>query len=317
MDTQQIARQTQFPYLQENWRRDFGARHDYVFLVYPGRDTDRQYFCSDEDWQRFLTQDRLVLVAGRITPGITGASGLLLATGVSAETFIRRQPELLPEILRQVNDWASDVEAHSIGLAGIMPSIIQKRSIPVGSLFVKGLMGSTWLIIREVESLVSPPARIAIVGFGYLGGFVSSELERQGFIVVKIDKRKTTEDIQNLKSCELVIALTPAGDDMCEYYEVLRDSQCTQILFDCHPVPSRSVVDSFTQLGIRVFQTTARAGGVVTMPPLPNFEAADIPGCLLDAIVRSQCSNNGDMTFQDFGHFASNVGIQTPAIELV
>lgn len=323
MSAQQVIRQADFLPLQKDWPERFGHKHDYVFLVYPGQGTDLDYFCIEEDWETLRGQDSLVPVVGRITQGVTGAKGLLVATGVTAEDFIRRQPQLLPVILNQLNVLAHRVCARSIGLAGIMPSIIEKREGQLGHclspLFVRGLIGSTWLVVSQVQKLICAPARVGIVGVGYLGGLVADELEKNGFGVVRVDRQKSPNYPNDLQRCQLVIALTPNGDDMQGYTEVICNgkSACRKLLFDCHPVPSPETVSLYVEAGIQVFQASATADGVSTQPALPNFQKSDIPGCMLDALLRSIIGDNGQgVDYKQFDQIARRVGIETPLLEL-
>ncbi len=324
ISAQQIIRQANFVLLQKEWQEKLGREFGHVFLAY-GTQTDVEYFCVHEDWYKFRDKGLFVLVGGKITSGQNGREGLLLVTGLEPkELFFNTS--LLKKVLHQCKRYAEKINAKSIGLAGMLPSFvqrkIQKRELDLqndfGSLFVKGLMGSTWLVCNSVLELVEPRTKVAVVGVGYLGEFVADVLERRNYKVTRWDTKNTTNNLDDLRQCELIIGLTPNGDDLFGYAELMKGSNVRKVLFDTHPVPSQRTVDVLNLANIKVFKAIARSNGVETRPALPNFDKKDMPGCMVDGYVRSSKigDNTGGVSYDCFDQAASQLGIQTPLLEL-
>lgn len=319
-NTEMQQRQAEFVGLQQDdrWQQSLGTRFDYVFLVYPGRPEDLVAFCPPEVWASQLRdKNKLVLPAGIIQPGKTGVKGLLVVTGFDMRQLMKLA--ILKQVLFQLDQLGQRVGAKSISLAGLLPSIvvkkIEKDGLELSPLFVRGLTASTWLVSQEISALAQPGDKVGVIGVGYLGRLVIQSLISRGFQIAAVD---LNDDPNVLKNCSVVVALTPTADDILQYADLLINFKCRALLSDCHPRPSKQLVEKLVSGGVMVYQTVATADQVVFQPRLPGYRPDWIPGCALDALVRAGIGHNdGEVGFPDFDRFASRAYIHTPAVNLV
>ena len=143
---------------------------DYIFLIYPGDNSDIEGFCP-------LWLARTPLISRRPLIGgiITGKSrGLLLGVPNTAEEF-RSNPETARIVMERVLRIQNLVGAKSVALAGRLPGVLERQGMEIKSPVVMGVKGTLFSVIETInlaakKHVLEPSrTRIGIVGHSYGG----------------------------------------------------------------------------------------------------------------------------------------------------
>jgi len=258
--------------------RPFKLFH-YLFLVYPGNDYDLGGYCP-----KWLANSRLFwgkpTFGGIITPGRTGARGLILVIPNTAKQMLHDKVTT-SLIVKRLERMAAILGIGSIATAGQLPSIIQKHGISVSDRLVDGKLGTIYTIEETLKAaidekgVVENPV-IAIIGTGFIGNALHDNLVRQGKKVLGFNINSKVEDIRD---ADIIIVLTPRGKDFIPYIPHIKDGAI--IIDDTHPrifarIPNASL-----------FKVAMSLEGVKFVPKLPGYHNKWVPGCAIEAILQA------------------------------
>ena len=291
------------------------ALFDYIFLIYPGDNSDIEGFCP-------LWLARTPLISRRPLIGgiITGKSrGLLLGVPNTAEEF-RSNPETARIVMERVLRIQKLVGAKSVALAGRLPGVLERQGMEIKSPVVMGVKGTLFSVIETINlaakkhALEPSRTRIGIVGVGNIGQSLLEHLAKQGWNVFGVDMRagigantRTGEifygqaALKALGDADIVVALTPTGADFEPYLKHLRSDAI--VLDDTHPMIRKR------PKGISFYKVAVGMDGVRFRPKLPGYRRNWMPGCAVEATVVAN-TLNFDMDQMEFNKAANDLGLR-------
>jgi hypothetical protein len=272
-----------------------GLRHflrpDYVWVTYPGTEQHKRAYMPP--WVERLL--RPVFPTGFMRFGAYwGMMVSSLATADSLETSPARLRALLDEIRGQF-------PGVPVALAGRLPSIAASTGVGLSPPLTHGDRGTVCAMAaaaREAASLLGrEPAKvnIAVVGSkGFIGSRLVSTLSTEFGTVIALDSRYEeisegehgvlfTNRPEDLSSADVVFVLTPRGTDMDSLAPHIAPG--TIVADDTHPEMPESLRARIEERGATVLKATLGDERFRFVPPIPDFRADDIPGCLLEALV--------------------------------
>jgi len=284
---------------------------DYLFLVYPGDDSDLDGYCP-----RWLAKSWLFstkpTIAGVISKG-SGGRGLVLVVPNTASDF-QANKETCQAIVRRLKRISSWIGAPSIALAGQAPGMITRHGVSFEEPFVRGNKGAVFCVAEVIEevmqkhNLVPGQFKITLVGVGYVGNLLMSFLEEEGHDVEGIDIRNhrnrvsLQEDAPTiLNQADMIIVLTPKGSDFIPYLPYLKEGAI--VIDDTHPRIRKKLND------ITFYKVAVGMKGVNFTPRLPGYKSDWIPGCAVEAMVSAKTGDfNGDTSSRMFHKQAREMG---------
>ncbi len=266
---------------------------NYLFLVYPGSDTDLDGYCPRWLANSFLFREKPV-IGGIISGSRKKKSGrglVLVIPNKSYEFGIKEKSE---KITRRLILIKKALRAKSIAFAGQAPGFMEKV-IELPSSFVKGIKGTVFCIAVILEKILKmeplpPQPRIVIVGVGRIGGALMKYLFNEGFRNVKgIDIKPKGKKIalaenapEILAKADVVIVLMPKGSGFLPYSQYLKPAAV--VLDDTHPQMREKLPQT-------VYKVAVEMPGARFFPRLPGYRANWMPGCAVEAIVAAKFKN--------------------------
>lgn len=87
-----------------------------------------------------------------------------------------------------------------------------------------------------------------------------------------------------LKECDLLIILTPSGDDVKDLIQFFKSNVI--ILDDTHPYMSKKIIEriKIEKKGV-IFKVAVQLEGINIFPKIPGFKNNWIPGCIVETIA--------------------------------
>ncbi len=288
---------------------------DYIFLVYPGSPRDLDGYCPRRIARSWFFSGKPT-VGGILSAGKIGVRGLYLVVPNTVKEFFEDNA-VCQEVKKRLR-WIKDLlgeRAKAIAIAGRVPSAFVKNGGSLEQPFVRGNKGAAFCVmetLREVmkkHGLETGKARIAIVGVGYVGGLLFDTLKAEGQDVIGIDIEfrqsgvALKEDGEVLiRIADIVIALTPEGDDFLPYAKYLKNDAI--IIDDTHPKIRRKDQPA----GMVFYKVAVGLDGVKFFPRLPGYESDWIPGCAVEAIIAAKTGNFNGSSQQVFNQKARELG---------
>jgi hypothetical protein len=285
----------------------------YVFLVYPGDDSDLDGYCPRWIARSWLFFDKPTL-AGFVTAG-EGGRGLVLGIPNTVRDLVA-DPEACRTVLRRLEWVRYLVGARAVAIAGRLPGVIHRHGIGWPARFVTGIKGTVFSIMGAIDvaaarhELRRSHLRIAIVGVGQVGAVLLATLLEAGFDAFGIDPRPGSgQDVLDgtaasaaLNSADMVVALTPRGTDFEGYLPHLKPG-CI-VLDDTHPmIRRRPTTVSFYKVAVEM-------DGVAFTPTLPGYKPNSIPGCAVEAIVSGEDRSSRNDSQAAFNEDARRIGLR-------
>lgn len=210
--------------------------------------------------------------------------------------------------------------AERVALVGRLPNFAKRAGVPLESPFVDGAMGTRFMIrdaalhLRTLPGYQRETGITVLGGAGRIGDQVCQDLLGDFSEVIAFDKRYVHEEIvvtergrmirtsstARLNEHRLFIGLTHHGDAIRELAEFL--PQGGMIADDTHPCISPSVRAQLLQRGVSTMKIVLTHERFSMTPRMPAWNAQDIPGCLVEALVLLE---NGEHAIQNLSHFAT------------
>jgi hypothetical protein len=284
----------------------------YLFLVYPGTDSDLDAYCP-----RRIAKSRLLknkaFIGGLISRG-PGGRGLVLVTPSTIENF-SQDGQARKEIMGRL-EWIGRVSgAGAIALAGQLPGIIYRNGNSLQRPFVRGDRGTVFCVMETLDQIMKnhnlnrKSIRIAVVGVGHVGGILLDALRNEGLDTVGIDielKRGgivlQKEGERLLQDIDVVIVLTPRGNDFLPYLKFVKKDAI--ILDDTHP----KIKQNDQPKNLTFYKVAVGIENTRFYPRLPGYRPNWIPGCVVDAMVAAATGNFNGIQQIEFNEMAKKLG---------
>lgn len=210
--------------------------------------------------------------------------------------------------------------AKRIALVGRLPNFARKAGVQLQPPFVDGSLGTRFMILDAALEMRGQPAHQQATGITVLGGAgrigdqVCQDLLNEFAEVIAYDPRYLQEEIietengrlirtsspARLKQHRLFIGLTHHGDAVRELLEHLPAGSL--LADDTHPCISLSTRRQLAKRGIETQKIVLTHPRFSLQPRMPAWNAQDIPGCLVEALVLLE---NGDAAVKDFRAFSA------------
>jgi len=289
---------------------------DFMLLIYPG---------TREDIISYLLFDKLrscipvISVVGLVQKGEKTGRGLVLISKYSAEEILNRKAQ---EFLKLAKELGNSLGVKKIALAGRLSHLLTQTN---DSLFITGKKGTVFAILESVRKTMNEKAlpyshtKIGILGIGFVGRAVLRHLQTFGFAtVIGVDLRfkslrikdqqrvKMGPNFSLLSECDLVVVLSPQGDDIKEAIPYLK--QGVVVLDETYPPISKRNLGRIQSKG-EVYKVVLELKGVRFFPHLPKFKNKWLPGCVIEALLVSNSVKNW-RSQNEFNKIASEMGLE-------
>ena len=290
-----------------------------LFVVYPGRVDDIRAYCPDSlMWMRKsgLYWGKPQFAGVQIRPaGQAGQTywGIVVYVSSTVEEMQRDQ-QLVSAIMRRLRYLARLLGIRVIACAGQMPSIMHKHGIKLERPFIDGRLGSSYSVVTTVRDVYArhnfaKHRLLCVVGIGFLGRSVIDRLQASGYRVQGIDIVKTVDGVAIgddaltlLAGADVVVVLTPRGQDFIPYMHYLQPGAI--IIDDTHPHLRIRTRDN------PIYKVALEWPGFAFKPRLPGYRKHWIPGCMVEAIVKSH-DKRAPLNDEDFDNAAARMGFRT------
>ena len=199
---------------------------------------------------------------------------------------------------------------------------------------VKGDRGTVFAVtetvkaVLERESLLPQDIQVGVLGVGFIGQKILSELKNMGFqSIVGIDPKlkhdfrrngsniRFSPDSSLLGDCKLVVVLTTRGVDIKQNIPYLQSGAI--VIDDTYPsIPTFLVKKIIHEKKVKVFKVLSGLSESRFIPALPGYDPAVLPGCAVEAIVVSQNNIPDSPTQAEFGIRARRIGFEPIIVSL-
>ena len=289
-----------------------------LFVVYPGDISDIKAYGPDNLlWLRdsWLYRGKPQFAGIQIRKAAKAAEaywGVVVYISSTADE-LGRDKQLVLNIMQRLRFIGRLLGTQVIACAGQIPSIIHKHNIEIERPFIDGRLGSSFSVISTVEKIYEKHRihkdqnLLVIVGIGFLGKTVMENLETSGYRVQGIDIVTSKSGIhigdnavKTLSKADVVVVLTPRGEDFLPYLQHLKPGSI--IIDDTHPKMRCQTKRN------PLYKVALEWSGFEFSPRLPGYKKQWIPGCMVEAIVKSR-SNHSCSNYTDFSNSARQAEI--------
>jgi hypothetical protein len=295
---------------------------DFAILVYPGTKNDIEAYLPFKFIKKIIPT---ISIIGFIRNKKGGKRGIIIATKYSIEEIKGKESK----IVDLSKKFAEKLDIKKIALVGRLPKILFNKD---QNLFVEGKFGTVFTVINSIETVMSrlsfnyDKINIGVIGVGFIGKEVLMNLKSMGFkSIVGFDTRFEKDlELENgikkiknpvlLKDCDVVVILTPNGDDVEELIPYFKSGII--VLDDTHPFLSQKNIERICgeKSGV-VYKVAVTLNGAVVFPKMPGFKTNWIPGCVVETIVYSY-KNLKWKNQSQFNEIAEEVGFQSVFCEI-
>ncbi|TSC54447.1 MAG: hypothetical protein LiPW31_111 [Microgenomates group bacterium LiPW_31] len=283
---------------------------NYLFLVYPGTDSDLDGYCPRRLAKSWLFSKKPAI--GGIISKSVGGRGLILVVPNTIKEFLFHK-DVCEKVMQRLERIKAIVGAKSIAIAGQVPGMLSRHNLFLEKPFVRGNKGTVFCIMETVSEVMKKhnlepgKFRIILIGVGYVGALLLSSLKEQGHNIVGVDiqiNRKgiflPEESRPFLKEADMVIVLTPRGSDFAPYTSDLKTGAI--VIDDTHPKITQRPI------GVNFYKVAVGLDGVKFYPHLPGYRAEWIPGCAVEAIYSAATGQFNGSSQQEFNKRAKELG---------
>jgi hypothetical protein len=304
----------------------------YIFLVYPGTDSDTERFCPLWLANSWAFSGKPT-IGGVISNGTAGR-GLYFVVPNTAKQF-REEKKVCENIHRRLAWFNKIFRTKAIAIAGQGPGMFDRQGVKIAEPFVRGNKGTVFCImetIREamkIHELNPGSFRIALVGVGYVGSILMDAMKTEGHDIFGIDIKRHCDGIMlpeegkaELRKADMTIVLTPEGSDFTPYVSYLKKGAI--VIDDTHPKirnhpegaffykvavgmkTERGWVKSLS--GLMPFLNRFSEKEVKFIFPLPGYRSNWIPGCTLEAMYSAYTGDFNGTPQADFNQICQEMG---------
>ncbi len=291
------------------------ARPRVVFAVYPGRLADKRAFLPA--WTDKLISGAMPLGVIWQPKGI-GMLGAHQVTADELDADPNRITSVLDEFKKQFP------RTGVFALAGRLPSIARRAGHPLTRPFVDGVYGTIYAMTEAAKLLATrvnrPSNELSIIvfgGSGLIGSALVNHLTQVYSQVIAFDPRfieraeigNVVQTSNPLELCQahVAILLSGRGDDIEEQVPYLPSGLV--LGDDTHPYLSSRLRAALHARGVIVLKAVTRRNSQM-FPRLPGFSPPDVPACLLQALVVSECGWEVLSSQETFSKAAAAVGFK-------
>lgn len=294
------------------------VRPQYLFAAYGTRKHTDIYYSK---WMQDLLPSTLVC-------GLIRADGKLgLMVGSKAiEESLYNDP-------RETRDYLQDLalkfpSAKKIALMGRLPNFAKRANIAISGPLVDGAMGTRFMIIDAVRQARKLPGYencrgiTVLGGAGRIGDQVCMDLMQEFEEVIAFDTRYQREELivnkesrilrtaekSRLQSHRLLVCLTHHGDAIKEFMPYLPAGSL--IADDTHPCISLGARKELQKRNINVIKIVLSHPRFAIWPRMPDWNADDLPGCLVEALVLLKHNTSRIPDIHTFSSLARQSGFQ-------
>lgn len=265
-----------------------------VFAVYGTKGDQRAYF---PDWFRKVSPKVVVVGLFKSQRGW----GTMVTTPVP-ENELAEDSDKVRKYIGSLRSRFSSVD--NFALVGRLPGFTMKAGIAVDQPLVNGALGTRFAMVHSALQLAekaqrdSKSLKIAILGgAGRIGGPLISDLAKRFSKVIAIDPRYETEEVsiesgtvvfrtgkaERLYDADISLVLTARGSDIESMVPWFKPG--SWVADDTHPCIKRSIRNRLAEQDVNLYKTVVGSSQFAMYPRMPNFNSANIPGCLLEALV--------------------------------
>ena len=296
------------------------VRWQTLFVVYPGDINDiKAYSPNSLMWLRntWLFRGKPQFAGLQIRRGAKDERtfrGIIVYISSTIEE-LRHDKQLVLDIIRRLRFIGKLLDVQVIACAGQIPGVIQKHEIPIEAPFIDGRLGSSYSVIETVikayekHNFKKQQQFLVVVGIGFLGRAVIQDLQELGYRAQGIDIVRTeagvnigSQALHALSTADVVVVLTPRGQDFVPYLEHLRAGAI--IIDDTHPKLKHRPEQN------PLYKVVLAWPGFESIPRLPGYKKQWIPGCMVEAIVNSRNTGGAFSSYQEFSSNARQAGIE-------
>ena len=288
-----------------------------VFAVYGTKGDQRAYF---PDWFRNISPKVVVVGLFRSQRGW----GTMVTTPVP-ENELAEDSEQVRKYIGSLKGRFSSVD--NFALVGRLPGFTMKAGIDIEQPLVNGALGTRFAMVHSALQLAekaqrdSKSLKIAILGgAGRIGGALISDLAKRFNKVIAIDPRYSKEEVsiesgavifrtskpERLYDADVSLVLTARGSDIESLVPWFKPG--SWVADDTHPCIKRSIRNRLAALDVQLYKTVVGSSQFAMYPRMPNFNSANIPGCLLEALVINEHGWNVAEDAEIFFEKATNSG---------
>jgi hypothetical protein len=289
-----------------------------LFVIYPGDLSDIKAYSPDSlIWLRdtWLFRSKPQFAGIQIRKGGKGTEAYWgIVVYISSTTDeLRRDKQLVLNIMQRLRFICRLLGIQIIACAGQIPGIMSKHNIEIEKPFIDGRLGSSFSVIStvnktyEIHNIQKDQKLLVIVGIGFLGKTVIENLQTSGYRVQGIDIVTTKAGVhigdsavKTLSKADVVVVLTPRGQDFVPYQKHLKPGAI--IIDDTHPRLRQQIEKN------PMYKVALEWPGFEFIPRLPGYKKQWIPGCMIEAIVKSY-SKQWCSSYQNFSKTAQHIGI--------
>jgi hypothetical protein len=285
----------------------------FIFLVYPGSDSDLEGYCP-----KWLAKSKLFFskpAFGGIISNSACGRGLILVVPNTIEEMLRNKDKCCHKIYTWLLIIHWIVGTKAIALAGQAPGIFHRNGLNMSKPFVRGNKGTVFSVlstinqVAKMKGLETGRFAIAIVGVGYVGDMLLSSLKNEGHVAFGIDIKCRRMGVvlpeggqAYLKIVDMAVVLTPRGSDFLPYVQYLKPGSI--VIDDTHPRINANNPD-----GIEFYKVALGIDGARFLPGLPGYKPEWLPGCTLEAMYSAKTGMfNGDEGVETFYYNAEKIG---------
>ncbi len=297
--------------------RIFSQKFNYIFVGYPGSDKDLRGY-APAWWIKNPANRRIVSLVGIVKKpknSVVGR-GLVVVVPSTIRQMLSSQEDCL--IMKDnLQKLAKILGIKAIAIAGRAPTIFMRHNISMTGLFVKGTKGMVFCTIQTLEAIIKRHSlaissiKVCIFGAGRVGIAIKDYLKANSYNVsiVKtngIFDKDSAEDSNpvSLEEADIIIVISAKGSDIYPFINQLKKGAI--IIDDTHPRMLRTFDNIF------IYRASIGLDGMEFIPPLPNYSSTAIPGCMLEAVVKSVYGETS--TQEDFNQKAIEIGFKSNGI---
>ena len=292
-----------------------------LFVVYPSSSDVFDRFFPALSLEREHLDPMTFLYVGQYSPGILGVDTSIVTIPAFPGDFTRDQ---LLVLMEKIQDLAVTVDARGVALAGILPGMFYRYSIPVEPPCVTGRLGTVYAVVQTLRDALKihglalqTTTPIRILGYGYVGQWCLEYLKQLGCMDLVVIERRLhgtyrregvifTNSQDFIREDNWVIFVAGGGNDV--------DVSGLPRIFginDMYPPFSLEQMATLAGNGSVLYEVALCATGVISDRKIEQFSLDQFPGCLGHGLVQGTGLDTTSMSQAEFDEAARTLGIRS------